>query len=235
MKAKITLVFVFLMMVFVGFSQKPKACFGISAGLAMPLDEFASTNFDSTGAGFALNGFNVNLMYAHRFSYNVGITGSLIFHSNPFDGESFIQELSSDTFDIPLTVVPKNWGGFGMLGGPFLYFPIGSYFNINVRTLIGFYTVYSPEIVVNGQQPNGENFQLRLLKYNGIGFCYNLGTSVKLKFGNSSYLMFNADYVSSHPTFNDVEWLDNNGEIESRSFTREISMINLTVGVGYAL
>jgi hypothetical protein len=235
MKTKLTYLLVFLMIAVTGFSQKPKAFFGISAGLSSPQGDFASKEFDSTGAGFAVNGFNLNLMYAHRLTYNLGITGSLLFNAHAFDGESFKNQVSLDTLDFPLTAVPKNWGGFGIMGGPFLYFPLGEYFNIDIRTLIGLYSVYSPEVVVTGKQQNGENFQLRLLKYNGIGFSYNLGTTVRFKFGNASYLMLNADYFSSKPSFKDVNWLDNNGEIEYRTFKRDISLINLTVGLGYAL
>ena len=235
MKTKLTLIFVLLIIFGAGFSQRPKAYFGISAGLSSPQGDFASTDFDSIGAGFALNGFNLNLMYANRITYNFGITGSMLFNANSFDGEAFKKEVAADTLDIPLTVVPKNWGGFGMLGGPFIYFPLGTHFNIDIRTLIGFYTVYSPEVVVTGQKPNGENFQLRLLKYNGIGFCYDFGTTLRMKFGNASYLMLNADYFSSRPSFKDVKWLDNNGEIEYLTVKRDISLINLTVGIGYAL
>jgi len=235
MKIQTLLTVIFLLAASVVFSQKPRAFIGISAGLSSPQGEFASKDFDSTGAGFALNGLNLNLMYAHRFLYNFGITGCLLFNSHSFDSEAFRQEIAADTINYPLTVVPKNWSGGGVLAGPFLFFPLGEYFNLDIRTLIGFYTVYSPEIVVSGQQPNGENFRLSLLKYNGIGFAYDIGTTVRIKFGSASYLMFNADYFSSKPTFNDVRWLDNNGEIESSSFKRDISMINLTVGLGYAL
>ena len=235
MKTQTYFLLIFLLISTAVFSQKPKAFIGISAGLSSPRSDFASKDFDSSGAGFALNGLNLNLMYAHRLFYNFGITGCLLFNSHSFDSEAFRSEIAADTIDYTLTVVPKNWSGGGVLAGPFLYFPLGDYFNIDLRTLIGFYTVYSPEIVVTGQKPNGENFQLSLLKYNGIGFAYDIGTTMRVKFGNASYLMFNADYFSSKPTFKDVNWIDNNGEIESGTFKRDISMINLTVGLGYAL
>jgi hypothetical protein len=223
------------MMFDAGFAQRPKAYFGISAGLSKPQGAFASTDFENGEAGFALNGFNLNLMYAHRLTYNCGITGSLLFNAHSFDGESLKSEIAADSLDFPLIAAAKSWGGVGILGGPFLYFPLGKFFNIDIRALIGLYSVYSPEADVTGQRQNGENFRLRLIKYNGIGFSYDLGTTLRFKFGSTSYLMFNADYFSSKPSFNDVKWLDNNGEISTRSFKKEFSMLNLTIGLGYAL
>jgi len=234
---KLTLLAVILLTIGMSgiYAQIPRAYISLSAGLSMPHDDFAATDFDNPESGFANNGLNINLSYAHRLTYNIGVCGTLSINSNSLNTDALKEGIIGDTINIAPTIETKNWGAGGLLAGPFLYLPIGNFLSVDLRALIGFYTAYSPEIIIIGKQANGENFRLRLLKYNGVGFAYDLGSTLRFKFGRTSYLVLNADWLSSTSNFKDIPWLDTEGQIINTSFKQNFSMLNVTVGIGYAL
>ncbi len=216
-------------------AQKPKSFIELSAGLNIPVGEFAETTFQRPESGFANNGFSFSLAYDNRLSYNFGLTGALYLSSNSVNQQAYRDEIDADTLDYPLTVTTRNWGTFGLLAGPFLYMPVSKYLSIDVRAMAGFYSAYSPEVIVSGQTTAGENFTLQLLKYNGIGFAMDAGTTLRLRFGGHGYLLIKGDYIYSTANFNDVKWLNRDGMVTTRTFTQNIQTINLMAGVGYAL
>lgn len=216
-------------------AQRPKSFVELGAGLSIPLGDYAKTDFNDPESGFANSGFNFNLAYLNRLTYNFGVTGALYLNSNSVNQQAYRDEITSDTLEAPLTVSTRNWGGFGILAGPMLYFPLNAYFSLDFRALVGFYSVYSPEVIIEGQTEAGENFMFRLFKYNGTGFAWGAGTTVRMKFGSSGYFLVKGDYQAYSPQFSDIEWLDQNGEIRTTSFTQNLETVILSLGIGYAL
>ncbi len=155
--------------------------------------------------------------------------------SHSVNQQAYRDEIRSDTLTGPITISTKNWGTFGLLTGPFLYLPVSRQFSVDFRALGGFYSAYSPEVVITGTTDQGENFALSLLKYNGMGFVFDLGTTLRFHFGSSAYLLIKGDYIYSTAKFKNIKWLDRDGEIITRSFDQDLQTINIMTGVGYAL
>ncbi len=236
MKDKFTvLIIIFFCLGLTAHAQKPKSFVELSAGVSVPSGDFAATDFSKPESGFANNGFGFNLTYENRLTYNFGISGARILNSHSVNQQAYRDEISADTLSLPLTISTRNWGTFGLLAGPFLYLPVSKYFSVDFRALGGFYSAYSPEVIISGKTEAGENFSLSLLKYNGVGFAFDLATTLRLKFGTSSYLLIKGDYLYSAAKFKDIEWLNRDGEVITRSFDQNLQTINITAGVGYAL
>ena len=217
------------------YSQKPQAFLGISAGASVPLGDFSSGNYQKTGDGFAKTGFSFKTAYDHRITYNFGISGLLLVHSNPWDDDSLLEGINTDSLEIidQLSVATSNWSSFGILIGPFLYVPINESFNFDIKATFGLYNAYAPEIVVSGTRQNGENFSLRFLKYNGIGFAWNIGSTFRYKISRSRYIILGGDYLSSTISFENIERFNEDGVISKESFKQNFTTINITAGVGF--
>jgi hypothetical protein len=221
---------------FFTYGQKPQAFLGVSAGASIPYGDFSSGDFENNGAGYAKTGFSLSTSYDHRITYNFGVSGLLIVHSNPWDEDDLIDGIEADSLDFAdkLSVATSNWSSFGILVGPFLYVPLGEDFNFDIKATIGMYNIFAPEIVISGTQSNGENFSLRFLKYSGIGFAWNLGTTIRYKITNNRYIVLSGNYLSSTITFNDIERFNENGIITKESFDQNFTTLNITAGVGFA-
>lgn len=237
MKLQLLLLFLtFLLVSASSYCQKPRAFLGISAGVSIPSGDFSSGDYENNGAGYAKTGFSLKTSYDHRISYNFGISGLLLVHSNPWDEDELIDGIEADSLDIidKLSVATSNWSSFGILVGPSLYIPINEHLNFDIKATIGMYNAYAPEIVISGTRSNGENFTLRLLKYNGIGFAWNIGATVRYKITKSRYIIIGGDYLSSTINFKDIDRFNENGIITTESFDQSFKTLNISAGIGLA-
>ncbi len=233
MKFNHTITILFLCLLSIEISaQKPQSFLGLSGGVAIPQNDFASDDTDSKESGFAKTGFGFKVTYDYRMSYNFGIAGVLIINSNPWNDEALFDGIIKDSIlSNQLSISKSNWSTFGMLAGPFLYLPVNDAISIDMRMLIGFYNAFAPEIIVSGTLANGENFSLRLLKYNGIGFVWDLGTTLRVKITDKKYFIVGADYLSSTIHFKDIDRADDNGQIITESFSQQFTTISVMAGL----
>lgn len=218
------------------YAQKPQAYWGITAGASLPLGDFANDNLENNGDGFAKTGFSIKTSYDHRITYNFGISGLLLVHSNPWDDEALLNSIDRDSVNVvdQLSVSTSNWSSIGILLGPFLYVPVNDLLNFEIKATIGFYNAYAPEIVISGTRSNGENYSLRFLKYSDIGFAWNLGSTIRYNISGTKYLTVSGDYLSSTIKFDNIERFNENGVISRDSFEQVFTTFNITAGIGFA-
>lgn len=177
--------------------------YAFSIGPAFPLGDFKDNDPLSDKAGWAITGINISLaQIGIKLSPMFGITGQLMVGANRFDvSSSGISD--NDAY----------WVYSGLMVGPLLSLPAGDNFEINVRPVIGYGMVASPELNSNSGGVVFESDQVAALCFDlGASFCYNLKDNFGLTLG--------LDYYSTKPDFS-------RGEI---SFTQQISTFSTSLG-----
>ncbi len=157
-----------------------KGHFGFSAGLALPMSDFASTSMQH--GGFAKTGFNFTLNGGYLIANRLGIGGNLFYstytvNTLPFNNSS----LKAD-----------HWQYYGIAVGPYIR------------------AVSSPKVTWDFKLFGGmarANYPLFTLENQTLGedwssaFTWQLGTDLRYMISKSTYLIADLDYTDMRPTF----------------------------------
>jgi len=225
------------------YSQKNELLLGLSAGINMPLGDFASSEYvitedqeiNSTGQ-FAVLGTAFDFSANYRLGYYLGFAGRLMGGTNKTDNTEYAIALNTilNESGYETTVASKGWGNIGLMAGGYFVIPIYDLY-IDMRLMGGFVNLFSPEIryYISDIETKEEALFVKE-KYNAAAFAYNIGLGLKYKFSSNKFILFNADYIAANIRKNDINTLN--------PITREDELVNLnvdyqvmtfTLGLGY--
>lgn len=195
-------------------SQNEKKSFlSVNLGPSIPLGDFASATLDNEEAGFSLTGITLDLNYLYSFHKNVGLAVSGFYNMNGLD----ISKLREATGVSSLKM--DHWQFIGLAAGPAFSFDMSPKVMGDVRIMGGLATANSPDVKTNGTTLIPEDWATSGLLQAGFGCRVNIGTN--------TFFTGGIDYRYLRPTFKV------NVDNEIMSAEQNMSMLNLTVGIGF--
>ncbi len=209
-----------------------KGYLALSIGLCIPTGDFAIKDIKIPAAGLANTGVMYDLSFAYRFEKKFGIAISLREQVNPLDNENIASQFRSQIPGAQWTVESKNWVTVGFMFGGYFSLPIGNgNTSFEIKEMIGFVNVTSPEMTITGTA-NGVS-EWELLKGNtATSFSYLFGAGFKFNLGSTVCLLTGFDLSGTKPGFENSTTTSNFGYYSSNSFVQSIGAFNLTAGLG---
>lgn len=195
-----------------GKNSTPKGYYSLTIGPAFPLGDFAAT--DTTDkAGWAKTGINISLaQFGYKFTDNIGLGGQLMVGANRFD-------VSSEGWNDD----DAYWVYAGFMVGPLFSFPVADMLEVNIRPVIGYSMVATPELNDNDGGVLWESEQVGAMSYDlGASVCYNLSQNFAVSLG--------LDYYSSKVDFKRTVFAGTILETTA-DFTQTISVFSTSAGV----
>jgi hypothetical protein len=170
---------------------------GLSFGASIPIGDFADES-----NGLAKTGVQINLInFGYLFKKNVGIAATWFGAANPIDYDN-----------------AEPWSYGGLMVGPLFTFALSEKVEWDFRPMIGYSVINSPEFNFNDGFP-----QFTFPSEQASSFAFNIGTVVRFNVGNKVSLLLSADYFSTKPEFEDL------------NFEQQIGTISFGFGVAYRL
>ncbi len=210
---------------------------GLSIGPSITLSDFAKAELSDSTSGFAKTGISLNFTYAYRLNHNFGVMILGNYSSNKLDNVAYAKqlELANPGF-LVAAESSQNWSSGGLFAGPFFRFPIGDYFSVDVRGLIGYFASYSPKATIYATEadPPKKTYTYYSETARASGFGYLLGAGVKYRL-NNYYITAFADYIGSDLIFNKSTGWNWDDEPFTSSFSQKVNYLAITVGVAYVL
>lgn len=178
-------------------SNDRKGYIGLTIGTSIPVGDFADKR-----VGIANTGVQINLInFGYRFSENVGIAATWFGAANPIDDDN-----------------AKPWSFGGIMVGPLFTFPLSKEVVWDIRPMVGYSLINSPEIQVD----NGFS-QYTIKSEEASSFAFNIGTVVRFNIGSKVILLVSADYFSAKPEFKNL------------NFVQPVETVSLGIGLAYRL
>jgi hypothetical protein len=190
-----------------------KSFLSANLGASIPLGNYASVNLENEEAGFALTGVTLDLNYLYSFNENVGLAASGFYNMNGLD----ISKLREATGVRSLKM--DHWQFIGLAAGPAFSYEFSPKIMGDIRIMGGIATANSPDVKTNGTTLVPEDWATSGLFQAGMGCRVNIGTN--------TFFTGGLDYRFLKPTFK-VK-VDN----ERMSVEQNISLLNLSVGIGF--
>ena len=211
-----------------------KSFLAIHAGPSFPLDEFAAKTLPPDGffgsGGFAKTGYSLNIHYDYRFAQNFGMAASLFFNNHSINNAAFVKAIN-DQFPeagepIDVTGLKLNhWKWYGITAGPALLFDAGKNVVAGLRIMGGVATANSPKASYEGYEVFGEDWS-----YSGV---FQGGVDMRIGLGSNLFFYANAEYTYLKPKF-DKELTDPfTEEVFIETGKQQMSVVNLTAGIGF--
>ncbi len=200
-----------------------KSILAFHAGPSFPLGDFKSTNLDNEQAGFAKNGFTIDLNYGYRLSEYTGIAAAVFF--NKYKAHNV--EIEVDMGDeLPQTIALEmdNWQFYGISAGPIFTFDLGNNIFTDLRLMGGIANAKTPTIVYDDY--------LAAKKDWGTAPVIQGGLSLRIGTGNSLFIFGNVDYTYMKPKFQ-IEYLEGYEDEGPERIHQKISVLNVSGGIGF--
>ena len=220
-------------------AQEGEVYVSLAAGISVPLSDYASTDFENESSGFAKLGGNFAINFGYRLNEYLSLTGLLSGSVNSYDYialQDWFTEIYKESYpDTRWLVYSKNWGLGGLMGGITGSLPLKpNKIFLDARILGGFTYVYSPALQITGMEDGEDDLMVRIDQYSTISWALDFGAGFRFNRTRKQYFTLYADYLMAHPTYSNVELINNDvGIVRSDSFSQKINAINITFGIGY--
>jgi opacity protein-like surface antigen len=185
-----------------------KFSLGVSFGVAVPMQDFGSTNvnnsfwdFNSPDSvrlqGFAKPGFHFNITASYLITDNIGIMLMIGGSSNSFDVNTF-----SATIGYPVYVSSNSYYTSEYLIGPFVSLPLSQKFTAKISAMIGIASSSYPSIDI----ALNDTLTAELDFNGGNGFAYNIGAGIEYNVNSNLSILLNLSYTGV--TINYPSWME---------------------------
>ena len=191
--------------------QQHKFFMALSAGPAIPVGAFASTDMNNTdGAGLAKTGINLNLAMGYNINEGYALMMQVLYSKHSLNDAVFHEVGASS----------DHWQYYGVLAGPAMTVNAGKNVMVDFKTLGGITRVNSPAFTYNNTLLVKEDWS--------TAFTLQLGADLRYSFAKDLFLFVNADYSFMRPKFT-VESTEG-GTAEPAE--QKIDVIALNAGIG---
>jgi hypothetical protein len=212
----------------------------VAIGVSFPTGDFANNDFTNPSSGFAQVGFNLNLQYAYKFNEYLGLGAMVTGDVHNFDVSAVREGLREDFESVfqdidEIYVNTRQWASGGILAGGAFSLPLGDRLAFDLKVLGGFLYVHSPELSIEVISPTTPGF-LIIDNDKAVAFVWDFGAGLRYNMRGKKYIILQYDYQSSRPSFKDQKsYLIINDDVmeDSQSYTQDLRVMNLTVGLGY--
>jgi hypothetical protein len=210
-------------------TQPKRSSLDLSMGLSSAISNYGSKDLNSSSAGLASNGFNLNVTFSYNYNIHFGLTIKGYLGSNRFVTNGFAAQLSkSSGYNFINDTV--SYMNRGIMIGPDYIF-LGKRFSFIIHLLLGFSSLTEPEATFTTY--TGGYGWIKMDAASANGFVVDNGGSLIFTMKKDWYFIMNLDYIASHYTFGNISMSALNGSIQN--FNRGVQsyeVINISGGVG---
>lgn len=232
MKKLLFIAIALIMINSIGFAQEtaekkttasPKFFLAFTAGPAVPVGAFASKSVSETSdAGLANLGYNLNLHTGYQVSDYFGITGNVLYSRFQLNQDAVNRYLNSSGSGA-LNSTADHWQYWGVIAGPMATLPVGNDVFFDFKAMGGYARANMPVIGFQiGGLPSGAQTPE---KWSDV-FAWQFGTNMRYNFAKNACLYANLDYNHMEPTWK-FTFLNENFALKQK-----MGVIDFTVGVG---
>jgi outer membrane protein W len=222
-------------------TSSKKFSLGVSFGVAIPLQDFASTNvqnsfwdFHSPDSvrlqGFAKTGFHFNLTASYLITDNIGVMLSIGGSSNPFDVNAF-----STTMGYPSYTSTESYYTSEYLIGPYFFLQLSSKFRLKLSAMIGLAANSYPtmDLAIN----DTTTYERDINGGSGLAFCF--GAGVEYQINDNLSLLLNVAYTETKISYSGwIESSSNGYYIQTWNHSTDVEtmstgLLKPTLGIDY--
>ena len=201
----------------------PKFFLAFTAGPSIPVGAFASKTISETSdAGLANLGYNLNLHTGYQISDNFGITGNVMYSRFQLDNDAVNRYLNSSGSGA-LNSTADHWQYWGVIAGPMATLPVGNDIFFDFKAMGGYARANMP--VIGFQMAGLPSGAQTPEKWSDV-FAWQFGTNMRYNFAKNACLYANLDYNHMEPTW---KFSFSNEQFD---ITQKMGAIDFTVGVG---
>ena len=233
-----TILFVAMLLNLHGQPESQKGYFGISAGVAIPVGNFASTDVNDETPGYANSGFNGFLSTHIHIKDYIGFAGMIGYSKNPYDVQSFNENYRNQNPGVQYEFSASDYEMISLLGGAFVSIPQGI-MDINLKGYIGVSvaTMPSTNSFIYSGEAGDPHRQIETLKNRSTAFTYGGGVNLIFYTKKNLAILIDASYLQAKPEFNALEIrLYEDGQLTGISgvdFQQKFQVINLGAGIAF--
>ena len=219
---------------------------GLSFGAAIPQGIYASDDYDTEGAGYALTGFLFGFDVAWFPDDYLGIGATFTYGSNNPDKMKYKEDLwndikSRDSINLPdienIVYEMGVWKYLNLHVGPTVTIPAGR-FNFDVRVLGGITFAWQPNVLFQFDYENNgsKNFSHTRQNKAVTAFGYTAGVGVRYAFRSGLVLRLTGEFTNCKPSFEvteEIELVEDDIKIDTRKVQVPIKNVQIGIGIAY--
>jgi hypothetical protein len=214
----------------------------IGYGVAIPFGKFEASDVNDSASGYATSGTNLNVIFTYMVNKKIGVSAMISSSVNKLNEggvknkfNEYAGRISNDAVvsDIQLA----KWNTTAYLAGAQFIQPLQKA-AFNVQMLFGYSRTEFPEsnVIVYKDTSIDPITVDQYAESVASAFCFNIGAGLKYNISDIMCINVNANYFSSNPEFDDVKTIgviNGNTEEEVYSYHQRVSLLNVTVGLGF--
>jgi len=202
----------------------------LSIGLSSAIGDYGNQDVNSSTAGLARNGVNINGVFSHNFNKRIGLCLKGYYSSNSFSTSLLANQLSS-TSGYSFTSNNVNYTGRGIMIGPD-FITSGKRCSFVSHFLIGFSSLTEPEAIFT-VNAGGNTGSITMPETTENAFVYSIGGSLLFTIAPNWYFVINVDYMRSRYVFGNIILSSSTGATQSSDRgTQPYEVINTSAGFG---
>lgn len=215
--------------------SQDKGYIALSAGIASPIDNFASKDPNNTQeAGYARVGGFFDISAGYKLGKNFGVSALLLGRINSVDVQVLANQYALESQGAVQHVTSTSWKIGGGLVGGYGSFPVAEKISIETKLMFGFLRAQSPKITVFVATTEGPGWAIQK-SGSGSAFAFLFDTGFKYDLNNKVCLLLNFNYLHARPEFSNIEISTSDGYFDMTTFKQYLGTINYTFGIGYRL
>jgi len=213
----------------------------IGYGVAVPFGKFEQSDVNDSASGYATSGTNLNVTFTYMVSKKIGVSAMISSSVNKLNEGGVKEKFNVYAERIGDAVVSDmqfaKWNTTAYLAGAQYIHPLQKA-AFNIQLLAGYSRTEFPEVnaIVYKDTSIDPITVDQYAESVASAFCFNLGAGLKYNVSDIMCINVNANYFSAYPEFDDVTTIgkvNGNTEEEVYSYHQRISLLNVTVGVGF--
>jgi len=213
----------------------------IGYGVAIPLGAFEKSDVKDSASGYATSGTNLNVIFTYMVSKKIGVSAMISSSVNKLNEGGVKEKFNiyakriGDAFVSDIQYAKWNTTAY-LAGGQFIQPLQKAAFNFQL--LAGYSRTEFPEVnaIIYKDSLIDAITVDQYAESVASAFCFNVGAGLKYNVSDIMCINLNANYFSANPEFDDVKTIgkvNGNTEEEVYSYHQKISLLNVTVGVGF--
>jgi hypothetical protein len=174
-------------------------------GPSIPLGSFADNDIKNKDAGFASTGSKIGLNGGYNVTDKVNLIGSLFYSVNGYDETSLKNKLALENPGTTWDTYGRSWDIYGFMVGATYSYPFRNKFVGDVRLQTGIMHSSLPEMVISSN--NG--LKITESSRAATSFVYQISVGGHYPLGRLLDITGSLEYLSSSPTFNNINRVSN--------------------------
>ena len=215
-----------------------KGYIGITYGISYPIGDYVSTFKVYDDAILTNRGVSIGLVnFYYKFNKNIGIAANWYGIANPTEIQpNMTSDFRMDYPSVSFDIISGVWAVGGLSGGLLISFPSNN-LDFDLKALIGFAGATSPQFDITATDGLSTLYTSTIAINSNTSVSFSFGSGVRYHISERWALNLNLDYFTTKVGFQEGYYTTNSNEVTFLMpyFEQRISVLNLSIGIGYRL